>query len=498
MSCEIFCCEVGGVLDVLVQSKQLDLLFSILNTPTATPTDTTTPTDPTSPSDELDHYLAGYFEKVLEMLFRRMTVPVMAYLNQGGLDLLKLFLHHIYNYSIMQIVQRVLLPHIPFNDIENLNSQERLLHQCDWSYKKETCDLLYEYMLDPRTEDVPSHVSDMLITVLQLSPHESLFLMNIYNSEILNRLLETAFTTTETAILPINASTAMKNNIILASISILESLISRLCETVNPFEFNNEAASGNGTNTPEGNKSVSTLQSPEVIERITRSLIDYIPALSSLLATYLHPLQEPLSSLPSEEATLENPSRIYSQTGFVYTKLSSKGLQLVRFVESLVRLANDEMDEALCLNGTFNICLELMFSYELHSLLHLSVQRIVLILFEGGANERSVSFLHVSFSSNPLSLSLPLSDRTIRHLLVDCQLINRIITIVSEESGTVGSGKTIAGLRRPIVGHIITIGQVFHPSPLPLSASLQCHRAVDLHITPRKLCRAIGWHLFAE
>jgi hypothetical protein len=384
MSCEIFCCEVGGVLDVLVQTKQLDLLFSILKT-----------------ESDLDHYLAGYFEKVLEMLFRRMTVPLMSYLNKGGIDLMKAFLYHIYNYSIMQIVQRVMLPHIPFNDIENLSQAERLLHQCDWSYKKETCDLLYESILSPRTEDVPSHVSDMLITVLQLSPHESLFLMNIYNSDILTRLLETAFTpeissSPQASITPSEASTAAatKNNVILASISILESLISRLCETVNPFEFNPEVSSANGTSTPDGNKTTSTLQTPEVIEKITRSLIDYVPALSSLLASYLHPVQEPLASFSAQEtseATLaQNPSRIFSQTGFVYTKLGAKGLQLVRLVESLVRLANDEMDEALCFNGTFNMCLDLMFQYELNSLLHLSVQRIVLILFEGGANDRSV------------------------------------------------------------------------------------------------------------
>jgi hypothetical protein len=382
MSCEIFCCEILGMLEILVQTKHLNLLFSILDIET-----------------ELDHYLAGYFEKVLEMLFRRMTVQLMTYLNNGGIPLLKSFLYHIYNYSIMQIVQRVLLPHIPFNDIENLSSAERLLHQCDWSYKKETCDLLCESMLSPRSSDVPSHVSDMLITVLQLSPHESLFLMNIYNSDILNRLLETAFADDETAntasLFPEGISLETKNNIILASISILESLISRLCETVNPFEFSNPAdtSSGNGAGEADS-KTISNLQSTENIERITRSLIRFIPMLTQSLVSYLHPVEELIPTHepipPFDELSGGDGSgkKLYSQTGKIYTKLSSKGLQLVRFVESLVRLANDEMDEALCLNGTLNVCLELMFSYELHSLLHLSVQRIVLILFEGGANEK--------------------------------------------------------------------------------------------------------------
>jgi hypothetical protein len=57
---------------------------------------------------------------------------------------------------------------------------------------------------------------------------------------------------------------------------------------------------------------------------------------------------------------------------------------------------------------------------------------------------------------------------------------------VSEESGTVGSGKTIAGLRRPIVGHIITIGQVHHHplrslclSPLLISLSSLLRQSIS-------------------
>jgi hypothetical protein len=52
-------------------------------------------------------------------------------------------------------------------------------------------------------------------------------------------------------------------------------------------------------------------------------------------------------------------------------------------------------------NDTLRVCIELMFSYELHSLLHLSVQRIVLILFEGGANEK---YVDLSFLSSSLSI----------------------------------------------------------------------------------------------
>lgn len=101
MSCEVLCCEVPEIMDVIVEhdnGRFLDQLFAILE-----------------PDTPINHYLAGYFEKVLEVLFRRKTIKMMAYLNQKGVPLLKLFLKHIDNYSIMQIVQRLLLPHIPFS-----------------------------------------------------------------------------------------------------------------------------------------------------------------------------------------------------------------------------------------------------------------------------------------------------------------------------------------------------------------------------------------------
>ena len=40
---------------------------------------------------------------------------MMKFLNDAGTTLLVDFLNHMDNYSVMQIVQRLMLPHIPFN-----------------------------------------------------------------------------------------------------------------------------------------------------------------------------------------------------------------------------------------------------------------------------------------------------------------------------------------------------------------------------------------------
>ena len=60
MSCEVICCEVPDILNRIVLEKDgiyLNRLLSFLDTD----------------SPALDYYLAGYFEKILEMLFRRIT-----------------------------------------------------------------------------------------------------------------------------------------------------------------------------------------------------------------------------------------------------------------------------------------------------------------------------------------------------------------------------------------------------------------------------------------
>ena len=354
MSCELFCCEVEKVLDILVESqngKFLNKLFSLL--------------DNDSP---LDHYLAGYFEKILEMLFRRMTLPVMAYLNEGGIPLLKKFLKHIDNYSIMQIVQRVMLPHIPFSmeDIENLPQEEKVLYQCNWSFQQETCYLLCSTMLSGDSRDIPSHISDLLITVLQLSPHESLFLTHLCEPQCLDELLKHSFReyAERTSVIDIPS---LESSLSLASLAVLDSLISRLCESMNPYEEDE----GGENAVMEARKTIVIIG--ECVNKVSTALIEYVPILASQLSGYCES---------------DVCGTFKSQSQHTFRRLGQRGLQLVKFVEAIVRLANDDIDNALCTSGALKFCVELMFQFELNSLLHLSVQRIILILIEGGAMER--------------------------------------------------------------------------------------------------------------
>ena len=437
IACELFCCEVQKILDILVESqdgKFLQYLFSLL--------------DHDAP---LDHYLAGYFEKILEMLFRRMTVPVMKYLNDGGIPLLQKFLNHIENYSVMQIVQRVMLPHIPFSmDDDEMPPEEKLSYQCNWSFQRETCYLLCSRMLSGGSHDIPSHISDLLITVLQLSPHDSLFLTHLCEPRCLDDMLKFSFQDYDERASIVELP-SIEANLSLASISVLESLISRLCETMNPFE------NGEDENNMIDDSRKTMLLIGECVDKVSAALIAYIPQLSKQLKSYT-----------------ENDvcGTFEAQSGASYRRLGQRGLQLVKLVEAVVRLANDNIDAALCTSGALKACVDLMFQFKLNSLLHLSVQRIILILIEGGATERWLLFF-CHFKILFLTYFFPiLYDSTIHCLLVECGLLKRIIEIVSEESSSIGEdvtedrekgenccGPLIGGSRRPIVGHVISIAQ---------------------------------------
>jgi hypothetical protein len=232
MSCEVVCCEVPELLSILVEDRNghyLDRLFQFLDQPA---------------DQELDSHLAGYFEKILEMLFRKMTVAMMTYFNSKELTLFSRFLRHIRNYSVMQIVQRLMLPHLPFSnpgDSELLSFDEQqqggngpnslLEQQCNWSFSPEACELLLAAMLGESQEEVqagdeevPPHVSDMLITVLQLSPPETLLIRFLCLPESVHRLLMAATATVTND----EGSDSMRGAVALAAASVLESLVSRL------------------------------------------------------------------------------------------------------------------------------------------------------------------------------------------------------------------------------------------------------------------------------
>ena len=89
-ACEIFCCEVEGVYNSLLENDELlDLLFGLLDLPRP-----------------LNTMLAGYFARVVGSLLLRRSADLMQYL-QRRRDLLPKLVHHVDTTSVAEVLARL-------------------------------------------------------------------------------------------------------------------------------------------------------------------------------------------------------------------------------------------------------------------------------------------------------------------------------------------------------------------------------------------------------
>lgn len=497
MSCEVFCSEIPSVLKVLVEhedGKYFTKLLSVLDS-----------------DGPLNHYLAGYLEKILDMLFRQMTIPVMMYLNGRGLPVFEKFLKHVDNYSVMQIVQRLMLPHIPFSletsDVETMTLEQRENCTCDWSFLPQTCSLLINRMLEDESHaDIPAHISELLITVIQLSPPDAPFLSNLCEDKCLQPLVSHICSPMYGRVLEEGSADKKLSDALtaqaLAVASVLDSLMSRMCEAYDPsFDASKERSSpdhhhllSGATSDLHSNPAMlaaariaegqsgdlsgatdSTVQQ-QIQERvrqnmgfICRDIIPVLPKIGSMLRSHLKDSAETLKTaqraavnsavaLASDQikagqdateivADLSNNDLptpegfVMHQTKFPFARLGHHGFRLVKLIESVVRLADPEVDAALVASGCLEACIRLMFQYEMHSLLHLSVQRIAVMVIEGGENRRLAQ----------------------KNILVDAGLLDKVISSFNrnyEDDTWNGNKNRFAYCGKPVMGHIIYVAQV--------------------------------------
>ncbi len=349
MSCEVFCCEISNILQVLIEHEDgrfLTEFFSFLDV-----------------DGILDSYLAGYFEKVLEMLLRYNTGPIVKFLNDGGIPMFSQFLKHVDNYSVMQLVQRIMLPHIPFSisaDAEMIVPGVKDDNQCRWAFFEEICELLCIQMIESTNTDIPSHISDLFITVLQLSPPEAPILSHICTKSCLNRILVAAFF--DDADMPsLSEEPTPRACVSLAALSVVESVLSRLCEAAGLFT--------------EGAADEADM---EAIKRVKDSTENLCVGVQDYFETIAKQLEKYAIVKPCGDVVVQSKQSI--------SRLGHRGLQLVKLVESLVRLGHTDIDRKLCDSKVLSKALELIFVYESNSMLHLSIQRIILMVIESDAS----------------------------------------------------------------------------------------------------------------
>lgn len=461
MACEVICCEIKDIIDILVdgtvpllindggdgddgkdEAKKrkrpsswlvnedargkpiLDLFFSILYT---------------SEIGEIDDYRAGYFEKVLSILFRYRPKDIAKYLNEGGgkgnVTLMSAMFKHLYSHSLMQIVQRLLLPRPPippskpeggdsdvkgetnecedlFNDtLEGAELDPMDSFRCNWSESEIALQMVLDCLHSEKSNKSTSQIkeddddeeerkldlfqnsSEVLITIIQNSPLTSLTMRTLTTDPCLGKLITAATIVEE------GSEFSRHDSGLTSAMNVLESLILQLggfgsvgtmtyeAEVQNVFEsvmeelitdehkqLKSEDSGGPSQSSTTATSQKQALPSIPAIKNYAtpETLIQHLPTMLSSLSNLL--------SYPGAEKWI-SPMQFSKMKA--QNILGSSRLRIVRLLESLVLLGNPNIDLVLCESNCLELCLDLFWKFQWCSMLHQSVANLLVHAFEG-------------------------------------------------------------------------------------------------------------------
>ena len=407
VACEVICSEINAIVDTVVDGQVspiishdddnvqafspaesptmiLDLFFSVLfNTE----------------KGQMDDYRAGYFDKILSVLCRKRPAALTTYLNEGGgkgrLVLMKAMMQHLYSQSILQVVQRLMMPHpssfFP-NDDEDAgkaltngsgddddddDDKAQPVFRSRWSETPEGVDMLLASLFktgDDRDYErnlaEAQNASEVLITMIQNSPLISRVLLRLTQEPDLPKIMDAACN---------GDSVSPHDNRLTCAMNVLESLILQL--------------GGYGSATTE-------FDGGQLPTAGAETLIQHLPIFLQRLKGHLcHESTQQWVS-PMQFSTEPQPI------------LGTSRLRIVRLIESLVLLGNIKVDELLCQSDILQVCLDLFWEFEWNSMLHQSVANLLVHVFEG-QNSRAILQ---------------------KYFLQDCNLLQRLVESFETEA----------------------------------------------------------------
>jgi hypothetical protein len=452
MACEVICCEMKGVIDILMDGfvlsscetggagaeedeeksddvekdnqinstsstdrsqRMLDLFFSILYD---------------SKPGEIDDYRAGYFEKILSILFRNRPKDIAQYLNNGGgkgnVTLMSALFNHLYSHSLMQIVQRLLLPQPPappqnseameesnecedlFNDsMEGADMDPFDTFRCNWSESEIALQMILDCLIGSKTTDIENEIdeeqtlnlyqnaSEVLITIIQNSPLTSYTLHSLTTDPILEKLVLAATHVEE------GSQFSRHDSRLTCAMNVLESLILQLggYGSVGMMMYTEEEGGGEGAPADGigeeivvGDKSSmsESMEGQITSQKIPPNGLQQNCATPETLIHHLPTMLSSLSILLLDSGTEKWVSPMQFSRNKPQHILGSSRLRIVRLLESLVLLGNSDIDSLLCEYNCLEVCLDLFWKFQWCSMLHQSVANLLVHVFEG-QNSRS-------------------------------------------------------------------------------------------------------------
>ena len=455
MACEVICCEMKGVIDILMDGfvpsstgeaeedvdadadadeeqsdivekdnqinststdrsqRMLDLFFSILYD---------------SKPGEIDDYRAGYFEKILSILFRNRPKDIAQYLNNGGgkgnVTLMSALFKHLYSHSLMQIVQRLLLPEHPVTpqnseSMEDSNECEDLFNdsmegadmdpfdtfRCSWSESEIALHMILDCLIgsnktidieneidEEQTLNLYQNASEVLITIIQNSPVTSYALHSLTTDPILEKLVLAATHVED------GSQFSRHDSRLTCAMNVLESLILQLGGYGSVGMTMNTEEEGGGEGAPAdgigeeivGDKSSmsESMEGQTTSPKIPPNSLQQNYATPETLIRHLPTMLSSLSNLLLDPVTEKWLSPMQFSRKKPQQILGSSRLRIVRLLESLVLLGNSDIDSLLCGCNCLEVCLDLFWKFQWCSMLHQSVANLLVHVFEG-QNSRS-------------------------------------------------------------------------------------------------------------
>lgn len=450
MSCEVFCFEIPEILHAFQSDSEGKLygrLLSILQLPAP-----------------LDCYLAGYFEKTLAVLCRCLPAEMMMHLNasSGTISTMMDFLKHIDNYSIMQIVQRFLLPHIPFATAPPGEEEEENPPHCDWAFHEDTPRELCRLMLDTsgtdKQKEVSAHVSDLVVTVLQLSPADSPLLAHICQSGLVTALFAHAMDPNPELYYCCNAA-----------LSVLDSVCSRLCEAflalataIHEHDVPVDASS----DAHQQNQQPHTAETLAELNAMEALIAQHISCVIACAAAHVTLFAENLAMLERDAVAANATMMMQTQRGDMTPRLGQRGIQLVKFLETLTCVAACTSDgdmglcEALFEKGPMESAWHLCYLHPNNSIIHRAVHLMIVIVVESGAVHRYAQAYHRHDHQRHADVGLfvcVLLRLCQEYLFVKMGLLQRLMMSIEEAQHSM-EGRRYGSL--PIRGHLIAMAKV--------------------------------------
>mmetsp|Transcript_1429 Transcript_1429/g.1835 ORF Transcript_1429/g.1835 Transcript_1429/m.1835 type:complete len:819 (-) Transcript_1429:283-2739(-) len=467
MACEVICCETQEILETICsavpRSQQkdedqeetsppedssgtkgtdeeenlvypfLDQLFQFLDQP--------------SP---LDHRLAGYFEKVVSTLLRHRCLALVGYINTQGAGLFHKFARHVANYSISQLIKRLLLPkyacvesELFFWDLDAGVETERAGNSglwCRWSQWPEVLPSLLDQLRHLSADNDTStcqHVAEIFLSLVEQPSLGSKLLERLTDGEMIETLLNhTIPDDAENIEDPTNAQ-AMT-----AAAKILRSLVLRFtspAEVVVVLPMMGIAPTPMSTGSDdEGTDPPLTMTPRPPPQHLTDALCSKIPKMVQCIRSH-----------ESDEAFT------MMQTKQTIPKLGILRLELVRLLDAVMRLRDEKIDKCFEEQEALALVMDLFFKYEWNNTLHHAVASIITRIIElPGPNSNNSR------------------DGLLKQLLspTKCRLIDRILEAHSKNKAQQETNNSKLGY----MGHItiISMALVGQCNPTPPSGAL--------------------------